>query len=161
MLFYAKNSPMETAMWHGALSRCSIQVRVMLGRTGATLSWVFQGLPDKSLTVCSGGTNSLWTIPWLLKKTNEQQFDFGFAHSRFLGTGRVCSVPLPTLAFCLGVVLHNLWFITCDKATEEFWLPLKAVQKIKAHIPPISLLISREFLWNHHGAHFSHVQMLC
>jgi len=41
------------------------------------------------------------------RKTNEHQFDFGFAHSRFLGTGRVCSVPLQTLAFCLGVVLQN------------------------------------------------------
>ena len=41
------------------------------------------------------------------KKTNKHRFDFGFAHSRFLGTGRVCSVPLPTLAFYLGVVLQN------------------------------------------------------
>ena len=31
-------------------------------------SWVFQGLPAKSLTVFPGGTNSLWTIPWLSKK---------------------------------------------------------------------------------------------
>ena len=55
------------------------------------------------VTVCPGGTNSLWTA----KKTTEHRFHFGFAHSRFLGTGRVCSVPLPTLAFCLGVVLQN------------------------------------------------------
>ena len=49
----------------------------------------------------------------------------------FLGMGKVCSVPILTFAFCLGVVLQNPWFITCDNATEEFWLPLKAVQKIK------------------------------
>ena len=74
--------------------------------------------------------------PLTIKKTNEHRFDFGFAHSRFLGTGRVCSVPLPNLVFCLGVVIQNPGFITYDNATEEFWLPLKAVQKIKAHIPP-------------------------
>ena len=51
--------------------------------------------------------------------------------------------------------------ITCDNATEEFWLPLKAVQKIKSHIPPIGLLLSREVLWNHLGPQFSHVQILC
>ena len=45
--------------------------------------------------------------------------------------------------------------------TEEFWLPLKAVQKIKTHIPPTGLLLSREVLWNHLSAHFSHVQILC
>ena len=45
--------------------------------------------------------------PLTVTKTNEHRFDFGFAHSHFLGTGRVCSVPLPTLAFCLGVVLKN------------------------------------------------------
>ena len=121
----------------------------------------FKDFPIKVwLTVCPGGTNSLWTIPWLSKK-NEHQFDFGFAHSRFLGTGKVCSVPLPTLAFCLAVVLQNPLFITCDNATEEFWLLLKAAQKIKTHIPPIGLLLSREVLWNHLGAHFSHVQILC
>ena len=45
--------------------------------------------------------------PLTVKKTNEHRFDFGFAHCRFLGTGRVSSVPLPTLAICLGVVLQN------------------------------------------------------
>jgi len=34
------------------------------------------------------------------KKTNGHRFDFGFAHSRFLVTERLCSLPLPTLAFC-------------------------------------------------------------
>jgi len=111
-----------------------------------SLSWWHKFLVDDSLTV---------------KKTIEHQFDFGFAHSRFLGTGKVCSVPLPTLAFCLAVVLQNPLFITCDNATEEFWLLLKAAQKIKTHIPPIGLLLSREVLWNHLGAHFSHVQILC
>ena len=36
------------------------------------------------------------------QKTNEHRFEFGFAHSRFLGTGRVYSVPLSTLVCCLG-----------------------------------------------------------
>jgi len=45
--------------------------------------------------------------PLTVKKTNEHPFHFGFAHSRFLRAGRVCSVPLPTLAFCLGVILQN------------------------------------------------------
>ena len=35
--FSAKNSLMETAVWHWALSWCSIQVRAMPGRTSATL----------------------------------------------------------------------------------------------------------------------------
>ena len=45
--------------------------------------------------------------PLTAQKTNELRFDFVFAHSRFLETWRVCSVPLPTLAFCLGVLLQN------------------------------------------------------
>jgi len=57
-----------------------------------SLSWWHKFLVDDPLTV---------------KKTNERRFDFGFAHSRFLGTGRVCRVLLPILEFCLGVVLQN------------------------------------------------------
>jgi len=57
-----------------------------------SLSWWHKFLVDDPLTV---------------KKTNEHPFHFGFAHSRFLRAGRVCSVPLPTLAFCLGVILQN------------------------------------------------------
>ena len=53
-----------------------------------SLSWWYKFLVDDPLTA---------------KKTNERRFD----HSIFLGTGRVCSVPLPTLAFCLGVALQN------------------------------------------------------
>jgi hypothetical protein len=41
-------------------------------------------------------------------------------------------------------MLDSFFFNT----TEEFWLPLKAVQKIKTHIPPTGLLLSREVLWN-------------
>ena len=111
-----------------------------------SLSWLHKFLVDDLVTV---------------KKTNKHWFDFGFAHSRFLGTGRFCSVPLLILAFCLGVVLQNPWFITCDNATEEFWLPLKAAQKNKTHIAPIGLLLSLEVLWKHLGAHFSHVQIMC
>lgn len=55
---------------------------------------------------------------------------FGFAHPCFLGMRRVCCVPLPTLRFCLGVVLKSPWLITCDHAAVDFWLPLKVVQMI-------------------------------
>ena len=56
--------------------------------------------------------------PLTVKKTNEHQFDFGFAHSRFLGARRFCSVPLPTLAFCLGVVLQKFRY------TFSSWWPV-------------------------------------
>jgi len=58
-----------------------------------TLSWWHKFLVDDPLTV--------------KKKTNEHRFDFGFSHSRFLGTGRIGSVLLPTLAFCLEILLEN------------------------------------------------------
>ena len=45
--FFAKNSLVETAVWHGALSLCSIQVGALSGRTLLPFSWVFQGFPDK------------------------------------------------------------------------------------------------------------------
>ena len=57
-----------------------------------SLSWWHKFLVDDPLTV---------------QKANKHRFDFGFAHSHFLGRERVFSVPLPTLAFCLGVVLQN------------------------------------------------------
>ena len=124
-------------------------------------SRVFQGLPEKSLINSLSWLHKfLVDDPLTVKKTNKHRFDFGFAHSRFRGTGKVCSVPLPTLAFCVGAVLQNPLFIACDKATEEFWLPLKAVQ-IKTHILPIGLLLSREVLWNRLGAQFSHFQIPC
>jgi len=68
----------------------------------------FKDFPIKS----SIDSLSWWHIflvddPLTVKKTNEHRFDFEFAHSRILGTERVCSVSLPTLAFCLGVVLQN------------------------------------------------------
>ena len=108
-----------------------------------SMSWWHRFLVDDPLTV---------------KKTNEHRFDFGFAHSRFLWTGRVCSVPLPTLAFCLGVVLHDLSpVITRLKNSGS----LSRRSRRSRHIPPIGLLLSREVLWNHLGAHFSHVQILC
>jgi len=92
--------------------------------------------------------------PLTIKKTNEHWFGFGFGHSRFLGTGRFCSMPLPSLTICLGVVLQNPLFITCENATEDFLLTLKAFQKMKTHIPPIGLLLSREDFCNHLGAKF-------
>jgi len=68
----------------------------------------FKDFPIKSLIESlSWWHRFLLDYPLTVKKTNELQFDFGFAHSRFLGTGRVCSVPLSTLVFCLGVVLQN------------------------------------------------------
>ena len=68
----------------------------------------FKDFPIKSSTdSLSWWHKFLVYDPLTVKKTNEHQFDFGFAHSRFLGMRRVCSVPLPTLAFCLRVVLQN------------------------------------------------------
>ena len=40
----------------------------------------------------------------IVKKTNEHRLDFGFAHSRFLGTARICSVPLPTQRITLTAI---------------------------------------------------------
>ena len=136
----------------GAASKC---VQCLVAHV-PSFFWVFQGLPDKKMIdSLSWWHKFLVDDPLTVKKTNEHRFDFGFAHSRFLGTKRVCSVPLQTLAFCLGLVLQNSLFINCDNANEEFWLPLKVVQKIKTHIPPIGLLLSREVLWNHLGAKLS------
>ena len=68
----------------------------------------FKDFPIKSLIdSVSWWHKFLVDDPLTVKKTKEHRFDFGFAHSRFLGKGRVCSVPLPTLAFCLGVVFQN------------------------------------------------------
>jgi len=58
-----------------------------------SLSWWHKFLLDDPLTV---------------KKTNQHRFDFGFAHSRFLGTGRVCSVPLPTFVSGSYSKIHDL-----------------------------------------------------
>ena len=69
----------------------------------------FKDFPIKSLIdSLSWWHKFLMDDPLTVKKTNEHRFDFGFAHSRFLGTVRFCSVPLPTLAFCLGVIkIHD------------------------------------------------------
>ena len=110
-----------------------------------SLSWWHKFLVDDPLTV---------------KKTNEHQFDFGFAHSHFLGTGRVCSVPLPTLRFVLGSYskIHDSSPVITQLKNSGF---LSSWSRRSRHIPPIGLLLSREVLWNHLGAHFSHVQILC
>ena len=84
------------------------------------------------LTVCPGGTNSLWTISWLSKKQMSIDLILDLLILAFLEWERLqCATPN------FGVLsrghLQNPWSITCDNATEEFWLPLKAVQKIKAH----------------------------
>ena len=108
--------PCDMGRCHGAASKC-VQCLVAhvppfpesfedfpIKRLIDSLFWWHIFLVDDLLTV---------------KKTNDHRFVFGFAHSRFLGTGRVCSVPLPTMKFCLRVVLQNPWFITCDNVTEN------------------------------------------
>ena len=68
----------------------------------------FKDIPIESLVDSLSWWNKfLVDDPLTVKKTNEHRFDFGFAHSCFLGTGKVCSVSLSNLAFCLGVVLQN------------------------------------------------------
>ena len=146
--------------YRGAASKC---MQCLVAHV-PPFSWVFQGLPDKKFDwqfVLVAQIPCERSPDCQKKKPNEHRFDFGLDHSRFLGKGRVCSVPLPNLAFCLRVVLQNPYFIACDNATEEFWLRLKAVQKIKTRILPTGLQLSREVLWNHLGAHFSHAQILC
>jgi hypothetical protein len=124
---------METAVWRGVvvvqhLSVCSAWSHMCHPFPESSkdfpikslidgLSWWHKFLVDDPLTVKKN-----WALIW-----------FWVCSFRFLGTGRVCSVPLPTLVFCLGVILHNPSFITCDNATEEFLLPRKAVQKIKTY----------------------------
>ena len=69
----------------------------------------FKDFPIKSLIDnLSQWHKFLVNDPLTVKKTNEHRFDFGFAHSRFLGMGRVCSVPFPTLAFCLRLAFCSV-----------------------------------------------------
>ena len=94
---------METAVWHGALSWCRSMCMQCLVTHVPPFSWVFQGLPDKTLD---------WQFVLVAQipcgrspdcqKTNEHRFDFGFTHSCFLGTGRFCSVPLWLWYFVSG-----------------------------------------------------------
>ena len=98
MLFSDKNSLMKTAVCHAAMIWCSSQVRAMPGRTRATL-FLSQGIPDKNYDLQFVLVAQIPCGRNLSKK--EHRFDFGFAHSRFHWKGRVCSVPLSNLAFCL------------------------------------------------------------
>ena len=110
-------------------------------------SWVFQGFPIKILIdSLSWWHKFLVDDPLTIKKTNEHRFDFGFAHSRFFGTGEfaVCYSRLWRFVSVSYSKIHDSSL--CDNATGEFWLPLKAVQKIKTHIPSIDLRLSREVL---------------
>jgi len=69
-----------------------------------SLSWRHKFLVDYPLTV----------IKIKIKKTNEHPFDFGFAHSRFLGTGGVCSVPF--VRFFGTILAHSfLMYKSCVK----------------------------------------------
>ena len=68
----------------------------------------FKDFPIKSLNDSLSWWHKFFVDdPLTVKKTKKHRFDFGFAYSRFLGTGRVCSVPLLILAFRLGAVLQN------------------------------------------------------
>ena len=59
----------------------------------ASLSWWHKFLVDDPLTV---------------KKTNEHRFDFGFDHSRFLGTGRVCEFGVLSRVHTPKSMIHHL-----------------------------------------------------
>jgi len=94
--------PCDMGRSRGAASMC---VQCLVAHA-PPFSWVFEGLPYKTLiNSLSWWHKFLVDYPLTVKKTNARRFDFGFAHSRFLGTGRVCSVSLPTFAFCLGALL--------------------------------------------------------
>ena len=121
----------------------------------------FKEFPIKSLiNSLSWRHKFLVCDPLTVKKTNKHRFEFGFGHSCFLGREEfaVCHSQLWRFVSGSYSKIHDS---TCDNATEELCLPFKAAQKIKTHILPIGLLLNREFLWNHLGAHFSHVQILC
>jgi hypothetical protein len=68
--------------------------------------------------------------------------------------GRVCSVPLLTVAFWLRVVPESSPVIMGMKNSGS----LSRQYRRSRHIPPIGLLLSREVLWNHLGANFSHAK---
>ena len=111
-----------------------------------SLSWWYIFLVDDPLTV---------------KKTNEHRFDFGFFSFSLSWDGENLQCATPNFGvLSRGRTPKSMIHHLCNE-TEEFWLPLKAVQKIKKHIPLIGLLLSHEVLWNHLGAHFSYVQILC
>ena len=83
----------------GAASKC-VQCLVV---HVPPFSWVFQGLPYKSLIDSFSWWHKFLVDDLLtVKKTNKHRIDFGFTHSRFLGMGRVCSVPSRLWRFVSG-----------------------------------------------------------
>ena len=112
----------------GAASKC---VQCLVAHV-PPFFWVFQRLPDKNFDwqfvlvahiPCGRSPDcqkNKWASIWLWICSFSLSWD---------GESLQCATP----AFCFGVILQNPWCITCDNATEEFWLPLKAVQKIKTH----------------------------
>ena len=110
-----------------------------------SLSWWHKFLVDDPLTV---------------KKQMSINLILDLLILAFVGRGEFAVCHSRLWRFVSGSYSKNPLFISCDNATEEFWLPLKALQKINTHIPPIGLLLSREVLWNRLGAQFSHVQIL-
>ena len=123
---------------------------------------VFQGLPDKKVWQCvlvahipcgrsPDCQKNKWASMWFWICSLSLSWD---------GESLQCATP------DFGVLSRGRTSKIHDSSSPvitrlEFWLPLKAVQKIKTHIPPTDLLLSREVLWNHLGAHISHVQILC
>ena len=107
------------------------------------LSWWHKSLVDDSLTV--------------KKKTIEHRFDFGFAHSRYLGTGRVCRVPLPSLAFCPSKIHCSSPVITRLKNSA----PLSRRSRRSTHTSLRLAFCSVERFFGTILAHTSHVQIPC
>jgi hypothetical protein len=110
MLLSAKNSVMETAVWHGALSSaCNAW-----SHTWRPFPESFKDFPIKSLIdSLSWWQKFLVDFPFTAKNTWASIW-FGFAHSRFLWTGRVRSVPLRLWRFVSGSystihTIHHLW----------------------------------------------------
>ena len=86
MLLSVKNSLMETAVCHGALSWCRIQVRTMPGRTSATLFVTLKDFPIKSLIDSLSWWHKFLVHDYLtFKKTNEHDLIFDSLILAFLG----------------------------------------------------------------------------
>jgi hypothetical protein len=123
----------EMAVWHGALSWCSIQVSAVWPDA---MNPFYESFKDLTIVVfidCfSLRYEFLKTKTLTVKKTNYHGFDIRFAHSCFLRAWWVACVRLRTLSLGFGIVFENPRFITCCNIFEKKFAIFDAFKK--AHI---------------------------